>query len=116
MIITNISSIKNDTLIAVCNPVPFTVVVDSQQSASAMLTVYYGDRTTVIVSGVELLKYKVGGTFQYFTCDLKSILQSTFTEFDDDRREHFPGKRWVTCSTTFIWCWTLQTPVVRVGP
>lgn len=83
MTITNLSSIKNDSLIAVCNPVPFTVVVDSQQSATAILTIYYGDRTTVIASGVELLKYKVEGTFQYFTCDLKSILQSTFTEFDD---------------------------------
>ena len=92
MIITNISSIKNDTLIAVCNPVPFTVVVDSQQSASAMLTVYYGDRITVIASGVELLKYKTEGTFQYFTCDLKSLLQSTFTEFDDDLQGAFSWK------------------------
>ena len=91
MIITNISSIKNDTLIAVCNPVPFTVVVDSQQSASAMLTVYR-DRTTVIASGVELLKFKTEGTFQYFTCDLKTILQSTFTEFDDDPQGAFSWK------------------------
>ena len=92
MIITNISSIKDDTLIAVCNPVPFTVVVDSQQSASAILTVYYGDRTTVIASGVEPLKYKVEGTLQYFTCDLKSIFQSTFTEFDDDLQGAFSWK------------------------
>ena len=92
MIITNISSIKNGALIAASNQVPFTVVVDSQQSASAMLTVYYGDRTTVIASGVELLKYKTEGTFQYFTCDLKSILQSTFTEFDDDLQGAFSWK------------------------
>lgn len=92
MIITNISSIKDDTLIAVCNPVPFTVVVDSQQSASAILTVYYGDRATVIASGVEPLKYKVEGTLQYFTCDLKSIFQSTFTEFDDDLQGAFSWK------------------------
>ena len=92
MIITNISSIKDGTLIAVCNPVPFTVVVDSQQSASAILTVYYGDRTTVIASGVEPLKYKTEGTLQYFTCDLKSILQSTFTEFDDDLQGAFSWK------------------------
>ena len=92
MIITNISSIKDDTLIAVCNPVPFTVVVDSQQSASAILTIYYGDRATVIASGVEPLKYKVEGTLQYFTCDLKSIFQSTFTEFDDDLQGAFSWK------------------------
>ena len=92
MIITNISSIKDNTLIAVCNPVPFTVVVDSQQSASAILTVYYGDRATVIASGVEPLKYKVEGTLQYFTCDLKSIFQSTFTEFDDDLQGAFSWK------------------------
>ena len=92
MIITNISSIKDDTLIAVCNPVPFTVVVDSQQSASAILTVFYGDRATVIASGVEPLKYKVEGTLQYFTCDLKSIFQSTFTEFDDDLQGAFSWK------------------------
>ena len=57
-----------------------------------MLTVYYGDRTTVIASGVELLKYKTEGTFQYFTCDLKSLLQSTFTEFDDDLQGAFSWK------------------------
>ena len=92
MIITNISSIKNGALIAASNQVPFTVVVDSQQATSAILTVYYGDRTTVIASGVELLKYKTEGTFQYFTCDLKSILQSTFTEFDDDLQGAFSWK------------------------
>ena len=92
MIITNISSIKNGALIAASNQVPFTVVVDSQQATSAILTVYYGDRTTVIASGIELLKYKTEGTFQYFTCDLKSILQSTFTEFDDDLQGAFSWK------------------------
>ena len=56
-----------------------------------MLAVYR-DRTTVIASGVELLKYKTEGTFQYFTCDLKSILQSTFTEFDDDLQGAFSWK------------------------
>ena len=92
MNITNISSIKNGALIAASNQVPFTVVVDSQQATSAILTVYYGDRTTVIASGIELLKYKTEGTFQYFTCDLKSILQSTFTEFDDDLQGAFSWK------------------------
>lgn len=92
MTVTNLSSIKNESLIAVCNPVPFTVVVDSQQSAKAILDIYDGNRTTVLASGIELLKYKSEGTFQYFTCDISHILQSTFLSIDDNLQGAFSWK------------------------
>lgn len=91
MTITNLSKIKNNSLIAVANPVPFNLVVDSQQSATVILTLTYGGGQT-IASGLEMLKYKTTGTFQYFTCDLRTLLQSTFDNIDDDTQGAFSWK------------------------
>ena len=91
MTITNISKLKNNALIAAANPVPFNLVVDSQQPATVLLTLTYTDGPT-IATGLEMLKHKTDGTFQYFTCDLQTILQSTFDNIDDDTQGAFSWK------------------------
>ena len=91
MTITNLSKIKNNALIAVANPVPFSIVVDSQQTTTVMLSVSLGNGTQ-IASGLEMLNYKTEGTFRYFLCDLRTLLQSTFDNISDDTQGAFSWK------------------------
>lgn len=84
MVLTNLSVIKEDSLIAVANPVPFSIVVDSQQPATVVLNIYKGNsNTNLLVGGIEMLKYRSSAPFQYFTCDLRDILSLAFENLDD---------------------------------
>lgn len=91
MTITNLSEITDEALIAAANPVPFTIVVDSQQSTTVTISIAYEGGDT-IASGMEMLNYKTEGTFRYFTCDLRTLLQSTFDTFDDELQGAFSWK------------------------
>lgn len=91
MTITNLSKIKNNVLIAVANPVPFAIVVDSQQATTVMLSVSY-ENGPQIASGLEMLNYRTAGTFRYFLCDLRTLLQSTFDNISDDTQGAFSWK------------------------
>lgn len=79
--ITNISNIKNDSLIAVQNQLPLTIIVDSQTTPTVVVSV--SNNGNIIAQNLEMINYQTRTPFYYFTMDLKDIVCSLFNNLDD---------------------------------
>ena len=79
--ITNISNIKNDSLIAAQNQLPLTLVVDSQSLPVVTISVSSGGN--YIAQNLEMINYQTRSPFFYFTIDIKDIVCTLFDNLDD---------------------------------